>query len=330
MAKRRFIVVVGASAGGSVALTEFFDSLTPDLNIAVFVVLHLTKRSIGDLLVARLQKHTTFTCKIPHHKEKIKTGHIYVAPPDHHMMLKSDEILLGRGPMENRYRPSIDALFRSAAVAYNSSVIGIVLSGLLEDGASGMMAIKRSGGVCIIQQPEEAKYPDMPLAVTRHLKPDFSIPVEKMGNAIKVTSAKPRKKGKVPEELIIEARIAESVHIGIDDLKDIGTHSVYSCPDCGGGLWEIKSNGETNYRCHVGHAFTEGGLLNAMESTTESALWTALRIIEERRNLLAGIAAKANRVKGPNMQRQYKQRIAELEKHIDQLKKVLFETGKVV
>lgn len=207
-----------------------------------------------------------------------------------------------------------------------SYVIGIILSGLLEDGASGMMAIRRSGGVCIIQRPEEAKYPDMPLSVTRHLKPDFSIPVEEMGKAISDISSKARRKSKILVDLVVEARIAENVSIGINNLQEIGTNSLYSCPDCGGGLWKIKSNGEKNYRCHVGHAYTEDGLLTAMEGTTETALWTALRIIEERRNLLAGIAAKEKQSGRKTLLGQYTKRIHELEKQIEQLKKVLFST----
>jgi two-component system chemotaxis response regulator CheB len=325
MAKRRFIVVVGASAGGSIVLPDLLRQFTAQMNVAVFVVLHLSKKPVGDMLVDRLQKHTAFTCKLPRNKEVIKTGHVYVAPPDHHMIIKGNKILLGKGPLENRYRPSIDALFRSAAVEYDSYTIGIILSGLLEDGVSGMMAIRRSGGMCIIQQPEEAKHPDMPLAVSRQLKPDFAIPVEEMGKAILDISTKPTKKKKIPEELVKEARIAERVSIGIDQLKEIGTNSLYSCPDCGGGLWEVGQRGQKSYRCHVGHAYSEDSLLSAMEATTESALWTALRIIEERSQLLKGIIAGG---KGrPQLHAHYKNRIAELEKQIEQIKKVLFATS---
>jgi two-component system chemotaxis response regulator CheB len=324
MAKHRFIVVIGASAGGSLVLPDLLTQLSVDMNIAVFIVLHVSKKSVGNMLVERLQKHTSFKCKLPRHNETIKSGHVYVAKPDHHMMVKGEKILIGKGPMENRYRPSIDALFRSAAVEYDSFTIGIILSGMLEDGASGMMAIKRSGGTCIIQDPDQAKYPDMPLSVARHFKPDFSVPVEKMGEAISKSLTKSIKKTKIPDELVKEAFIAEKVYVGIDKVQEIGTNSLYSCPDCGGGLWEIDSNGEKSYRCHVGHAFTEQALVGAMETTTETALWTALRIIEERKNLLKGLAA---REKGrQNVNDHYKARIAELEKQTEQIKKVLFNT----
>src|SRR5688572_12763233 len=175
MPKGRFIVVVGASAGGTAVLPQLLSQFTSDMNMAVFVVVHLSKRSIGDILADRLQQHTQLTCKIPDHNEAIKTRYVYIAMPDHHMMIRDNKILLGKGPMENRYRPSIDALFRSAAVHHNSNTIGIILSGLLEDGALGMMAIKRSGGSCIVQLPEEAKYPDMPLSVLQNLKADYTV-----------------------------------------------------------------------------------------------------------------------------------------------------------
>jgi two-component system, chemotaxis family, protein-glutamate methylesterase/glutaminase len=325
MAKSRFIVVVGASAGGSLVLPELVRQFTPDMNVAVFIVLHLSKISIGQLLQERLQKYTALRCKIPAHNETIKSGHIYIARPDHHMIVKANKILLGKGPMENRYRPSIDALFRSAAVDYSTYTIGVILSGLLEDGVSGMMAIRRCGGTCIIQDPDEAKYADMPRSVLQHLKPDHSIPVQEMGMAIKKRIAKPVKKTKIPADLVKEALIAERVSIGIEYVQEIGSNSLFSCPDCGGGLWEINSNGERSYRCHVGHAFSEEGLLVAMESTTETALWTALRIIEERRNLLKAIAEKQNGTK--SVRANYKARVAELERQIEQLKKVLFATA---
>jgi two-component system, chemotaxis family, protein-glutamate methylesterase/glutaminase len=324
MEKRRFIVVVGASAGGSLVLPDLVRQITPEMNVAVFIVLHLSKRSIGEMLKVRLQKYSKLTCKIPRHNETIKPGHIYIAKPDRHMMVKGNKILMGNGPMENRYRPSIDALFRSAAVEYNSSAIGIILSGLLEDGVSGMMAIRRCGGTCIIQDPDEAKFADMPRAVLKHLKPDFAMPVEEMGIALTKSLSRRVKNTKVPQELVKESLIAERVNIGIDYVKELGTNSLFSCPDCGGGLWEIDNNGEKSYRCHVGHAFSEEGLLGAMEVTTETALWTALRIIEERRNLLKSIAVKQNGSK--RLGGHTKARIAELERQIEQIKKVLFET----
>jgi two-component system, chemotaxis family, protein-glutamate methylesterase/glutaminase len=156
MAKKGFTVVIGTSAGGTIMVPELLKQLTPEMNIAVLVVIHLSKRAVGDMLVNRLKNFTSYTCKIPEHGETIKSKHVYIAKPDHHLMIAKNKILLGKGPMENRYRPSVDALFRSAAAFHGPRVIGIILTGLLEDGAAGMLAIKRAGGICIIQDPHEA------------------------------------------------------------------------------------------------------------------------------------------------------------------------------
>jgi two-component system, chemotaxis family, protein-glutamate methylesterase/glutaminase len=326
MADPKFIIVIGTSAGGTLVLPKLLAQLKHDMNVAVFIVIHMPKRSVADMLVRRLQKYTALKCKIPANQESIKPSHIYLAKPDHHLIVKEEKVLLGKGPMENRYRPSIDTLFRSAAAEFDHKVIGIVLTGLLEDGAAGMVSIKRSGGTLIVQDPNEAEYPDMPNAVLNNVKVDHVIPVEQMGTAIAKIIAKPPKKSKIPGDVKKEAQIAERVQIGIDQLSRISEHSVFSCPDCGGGLWEMTSNGNTRYRCHVGHGFSENGLLASMEATTEAALWTAMRIIEERRNLLKKLAEKEKSNGSKTVAARYKQRIKELSLQIDQLKKVLFSS----
>jgi two-component system chemotaxis response regulator CheB len=331
MTKDKIILVIGTSAGGTAILPELIRQLNGDMKLSVLVVLHLSKASIGELLVNRLQKFTSYKCKMPEHGEILEEEHIYIARPDHHLMVKENKILLGRGPMENRYRPSIDALFRSAAVAFPAKAIGVILTGMLEDGAAGMDAIKKSGGICIIQDPEEAKYPDMPQAVLSVLQPDFSVPVSEMGTAIKesMTLLKKRKKGKVPADILKEAEIAERVNVGIEQVEDLGVKSPISCPECGGGLWEINDdNGFSRYRCHVGHAFSEEGLITGMEASTESTLWIALRMIEERKNLLRQIAEKESRKGKGKLANTYLTRSAEMEAHAQKIKDLLFSVGK--
>lgn len=330
MTKEKIILVVGASAGGTSALPELIRQITADMKLAVLVVLHLSKAPIGELLVNRLQKSTSLKCKIPKHGETIKNGHIYIAMPDHHLMVKENTILLGKGPMENRYRPSIDALFRSAAVSYNSKVIGVILTGMLEDGASGMYAIKKAGGICIIQDPKEAKYPDMPRAVLSVLKPDYSVPVSEMGAAISeaIATLKKRKQVKVPADLVKEAEIAERVNVGIEQVQNLGERSNISCPECGGGLWEIKDNGFTRYRCHVGHAFSEEGLISSMEASTESTLWIALRMLDERKNLLQQLGDKEMKRGNQKVAATYSQRAREMEVHAEKLKEILFSVAR--
>src|SRR4051794_26929180 len=147
--KAEFVIAIGGSAGGLNALTEVVTHLPDKMNAAVFIVLHLSKVGLGDFLVHRLQKYTSYKCKLPANGEKIEADYIYIAPPNQHLLVKDDEVVLGQGPEENRWRPSIDVLFRSAAASYGNRAIGIVLTGFLNDGTSGMWAIKRSGGRCI-------------------------------------------------------------------------------------------------------------------------------------------------------------------------------------
>jgi two-component system, chemotaxis family, protein-glutamate methylesterase/glutaminase len=326
MARENFIVVIGTSAGGSTALPEVLKQLTEEMEIVVFVVMHMTKRTVAEMFVKRLQTFTALKCKLPRQGEQIKPGNVYVAKPDHHLLLEKNKIILGKGPMENRYRPSIDALFRSAAANHDHRVIGIILTGMLEDGAAGMQAIKRSGGVAIIQDPNEAEYSSMPTAAIKSSHPDYVVPVSEMGECIKKTLAKPPKKKKIPGDVKTEAEIAARVQVGIEKLSQLGNHSLFSCPDCGGGLWEIGGNGSKRYRCHVGHAFTEHGLLGSMEVSTESALWTALRILEERKNLLQSLGAKEKKTGNKSIASRYLKRTKELETQMDTIKKVLFRT----
>src|SRR5437763_2723940 len=177
----RFIIVIGTSAGGITALTELVNQFNSDWDAAFFIVSHLSRKGISDFLVHKLQEHTNLHCERAMEDGSIQKGHIYIAMPNFHMLLKNGLVKLGHGPEENRWRPSIDVLFRSAAAYYNSRVIGIILTGLLDDGTSGMWAIKRSGGSLIVQDPNEAEYPDMPISVLNRMEVDYCVRLGEMG-----------------------------------------------------------------------------------------------------------------------------------------------------
>ncbi|MDB5121769.1 MAG: Chemotaxis response regulator protein-glutamate methylesterase CheB [Sphingobacteriales bacterium] len=185
------MVVIGASAGGYNAVTELLSKLSPTCDAAIFVVLHLSKKSIADVIARYYQKHTPLVCKVAEHEEIFMKGHVYLAPADCHMIIDENQILLTKGAPENHWRPSIDVLFCSAAVAHTSKVIGIILSGLLDDGTSGMYAIKRSGGICIIQEPSEADFPDMPANVLKSVDVDFKVLVADMEYLLEELFKKP-------------------------------------------------------------------------------------------------------------------------------------------
>ncbi|MGB8190924.1 MAG: chemotaxis protein CheB [Chitinophagaceae bacterium] len=323
--EQKFIVVIGASAGGLNALAELVGQLQPGMGAAYFVVMHLSRKGIGNFLTHRLQQHTSMTCRVPVNGEPILEDHIYIANPNQHMLLDEKHIVIGHGPQENRWRPSIDVLFRSAAVAHNSHVIGIILTGLLDDGTSGMWAIGQCGGASIVQDPNEAEYPDMPLAVLNNMEVDYCVSLGEMGALLqRITSGRHIPPHQVPEEIKAEAEISYKVVTSIDAVSQLGEHSIFACPDCGGGLWHIANNNMTKYRCHIGHSYSEKDLMVKQTDKIESTLWVALRMMEERKRLLQKLQNDASQKGFTKMSAGHKETAEEIEQHIDLLKKLLY------
>lgn len=324
-----FIITIGASAGGLNAISEVVAELPEDLNAAVFIVIHLAKVGLGEFLLTRLQKYTAFKCILAKEGVEIEAGHIYIAPPDAHLLISDGTVGLGHGPAENRWRPSIDVLFRSAAAYYGNRVIGIILTGYLNDGTAGMSAIKRSKGYCIVQDPKQAEYADMPNAVLEAVDVDFCVPLNKIGE----TLVSIIKNGKLPEakaqpEVLQEAKIAENAVTTIDAVAQLGEKSLFVCPDCGGGLWNINNNNIKRYRCHVGHSYTEADLLRKQSESLEVTLWIALRMMEERKTLLKKISQEESNKGLLRLANVHEQKATELETHINKLKQVLFDAQK--
>jgi two-component system, chemotaxis family, protein-glutamate methylesterase/glutaminase len=320
-----FVIAIGASAGGLNAISELVSQLSPDINASVLVVLHLSKAALGEILVDRVQKNTKLTCKLAKDKERLEKGHVYIAPPDSHLLVKEDKIVIGRGPAENRFRPSIDVLFRSVAVSHGGKAIGIVLTGMLNDGRTGMWAIRQSGGHCIVQDPNEAEFPDMPLAVLESMEVDHCVSLKKMGAIVAdiVGNSKP-KNISPPAEIVMESSISERTATSLVGVSQLGESTVYACPDCGGGLWSVKNGRITHFRCHVGHTYSEDDLMIRQSESIESTMWVALRMMEERKLLLARLA-KQNMDKGlQQLGTSYQEQAAQLEVHIEKLKELLF------
>ncbi len=323
----KFIVVIGASAGGLNALIEMVQTFQKGLDVAYCIVLHLSRKGIGDFIVHRLKQATSLACSMAVNGAPIKADNIYIARPNQHLLVKDDHFILGAGPEENRFRPSIDVLFRSAAVAYSSNTIGIILSGLLDDGTSGMWAIKRSGGTCIVQDPNQAEYPDMPLSVMNNMQADHVATLEEIGPLIaEIIKHKKGRKKAVPKDVIAESKIAELTAVGINDVKKLDVEqSIFACPDCGGGLWEAKNDVIKRYRCHIGHAYTERDLVLKQAEAAGSTLWVALRMMEERTHLLKKMEIDYKK-KGyrslavTNVEKQH-----EMKGHINKLKEILFD-----
>lgn len=323
----KFIVVIGASAGGLNALAEMVKNLQKGLDTAYCIVLHLSRKSIGEFIVKRLKKVTDMPCSLAVSGKPIKHDNIYIARPNQHLLVKDNKFLLGAGPEENRFRPSIDVLFRSAAAAYSSHAIGIILSGLLDDGTSGMWAIKRSGGTCIVQDPNEAEYPDMPLSVINNMKADHIGTLEEIGSLIGIAVKKKKgRKKSVPKDVLAESKIAEQTAAGIDDVRKLDvTQSIFACPDCGGGLWEANNDIIKRYRCHIGHAYTERDLVLKQAETAGSTLWAALRMMEERKHLLKKMELQHKKKGYKALSENSIEKQKEMTKHINKLKEILFD-----
>ena len=324
-----FIITIGASAGGLSAIGEIVSHLHKDINAAIFVVLHLSKAAMSDILLSRVQKNSPLPCKIAEDKEPIRQGQIYIAAPDTHLLVKEDKVLIGQGPPENRFRPSIDVLFRSAAVSHREKVIGIIVTGFLNDGTIGMQAIKHSGGYCLVQDPNEAEYPDMPLSVLESVEVDHVVPLRKMGEAILERINTAEIKGiSPPESVVAESKLSEKAATSIEEVSKLGDESAFSCPDCGGRLWSIKNGKLKHYRCHIGHAYSENDLLLRQGETTEATLWAAVRMMEERKLLVEKIAREHGDRGLYKISSHYSEQSKSLREHITRLKELLFGISK--
>ena len=318
------IVVIGVSAGGMDALKRLVAQLPEDFPAPVFIVHHMSPNVIGDVMVGALKLHGKLDCQQGRDNEAFKSGCIYVAPPDHHMMLGEGIIRITKGARENRSRPAIDPLFRSAAVTYGARVIGVLLTGYLDDGTAGLIAIQRCGGVCVVQDPSDAAYPDMPQNALNQLKPDHCLPLENMGVLLsRLVSGPVGKRKTVPKDLAIEAKIAERVLSDLPSVNALGTQVPFNCPGCGGVLWGVGQGASLRYRCHTGHAYTAQVLHAEQSSKIEETLWTALRMFEERRNLITTMAMSQS---GASLTAST-QRVEESDVHIDRIRSMLLSSN---
>jgi two-component system chemotaxis response regulator CheB len=289
------IVVVGASAGGVEALADLAASLPGDLPAAVFVVLHLPATGTS-ALPEILSRHGPLPAGHVRDGEPIQPGQIYVAPPDHHVLLRTGHVHLSRGPRENGHRPAIDPLFRSAAREYATRVVGVVLSGALDDGTGGLLAIKSRGGIAVVQDPADALYPGMPGNALQHVEVDHVLPAAAMGELLArlIADSAEAPADPAPTGMRVEVEM-EGFSLEAFEGSHPGRPSGFSCPDCNGVLWQIQDGGLERYRCRVGHAWSPESLLTQQSEALEAALWIALRSLEERAALARRLAEPARR-----------------------------------
>lgn len=288
---KKNIIVIGASAGGVETLKTLLRGLSADLDAAIFIVLHVGASSQSQLSQV-LQKECVLPVTEARDGELVRTGRVFVARPDYHLVVEADAVRLTRGPRENRVRPSVDALFRSAAYVYGPRVVGVILSGALDDGSAGLWWIKHRGGTCIVQDPRDALFPSMPENAIAQVQTDHVVSVREMP-ALFTTIAREEAEGTsadAPKELQIETKIAKEVNALSAGVMELGSASPYTCPECHGVLVQLKGTTVPQFRCHTGHAYSINTLLSDVTEYVERSLWNSMRAIEESAMLLRHMA----------------------------------------
>jgi two-component system chemotaxis response regulator CheB len=324
----RDIIVVGTSAGGVEALRALVTGLPKDFSGSVFIVMHTSPDSPG-VLAQILDRWGPLPAAYATNGESIRHGQVYVAPPDRHLLLEPGRMRVTHGPKENRFRPAIDPLFRSAAQVYGPRVVGVVMTGGLDDGTSGLWAIKRLGGTAVVQDPEEAFMPSMPLSALNQVEVDYTLPLAEIAPLlVRLTRTSVAEQGgyEVPEELNIEVGIAKEDRALDIGLSKLGTPSIFACPECHGTLLQLKENGRTRYRCHTGHAFSSDSLLAEITENVETSLWNAIRAIDESVMLLRHMAEHVREAEnGAEVARQFLEKARDAEHRSGIVRRAVFD-----
>lgn len=307
------IIVIGASAGGVELALALAAQLPDDLPAAIFLVIHISP-SAESVLPALMRRKTALPVAHARNGQRIEHGRIYIAPPDHHLTVRRGRVELTMGPRENGHRPAVDSLFRSAAQSYGPRVVGVVLSGNLDDGTAGAIEIHKGGGVVIAQDPAEALYPSMPRSVIELVGADHVAPLRSIASLLSDLSRTPA----VEEDPTMSPRDESkeaSIHAdarpqtgpesdpqrghgfgAADAMKDaIDTASGFTCPECHGALWETTDHPVIGYRCRVGHTFTPNSLLAERGRALEAAMWTAYTALEEHASFVRRLVARSER-----------------------------------
>jgi two-component system chemotaxis response regulator CheB len=297
----RDIIVVGCSVGGVEALQKVVGGVSAGFPGSLFVVLHIAPETYS-VLPNILSRAGKLPASHAVDGELIRHGHVYVAPPDHHLILEDGRMRLTRGPKENRHRPAIDPLFRSAARSCGPRVIGVVLTGALDDGTAGLMCIKNYGGLAIVQDPEEAFCPSMPHSALENVDVDHVASLNEIPELLEKAVRQPVPMGNGAgknSDLAKEVQYAELEMAAIEDEHRPGTPSQFACPECGGVLWEIHETDMLRFRCRVGHAYTAKNLDVEQTQAVENAPWVALRALEEGASLAKRMAKSAGDRQNP-------------------------------
>lgn len=319
------IIVIGASAGGVEALLTIVRDMPRDLPAAVFMVLHIPAQA-PSRLPEILSRRGALPVTPGIDGAPIEYGHIYIAPADHHLLVHAGHMRAVRGPRENRHRPAVDPLFRSAARTYGPRVIGVVLTGALDDGTAGLQAIKTRGGMAVVQDPADSLFPSMPQSAIEHVPVDYVLPLADIAATLVRLAHEPAPEEvrfPVPDNMNTEANIAAMDPAALHESVRLGPPSNYSCPECGGVLHEIQDKEILRFRCRVGHAFSSESVLAEQSQVLETALWTALNTLEESASLSRRMLRQAQANGRDWLARRFEAKVREAEQRAEVIRQVL-------
>jgi two-component system chemotaxis response regulator CheB len=318
------LVVIGASAGGLEALLALLKAVPQKSPVALVVVIH-TPSDSSSYLPQILTRRTRSPVAFAEDGASIQAGRVYIAPPDFHVLVKDHNLRLSRGPKENGFRPAVDPLFRSASRARGAGVMGIVLSGGLNDGTHGLKTIKEGGGITVVQDPDEATVAGMPQSAIRQVTPDYVLAASAIGALIADLGGTTTTGGTVvPKQRDPESQNPAEVTEVEDMQEQYGAPSGLTCPDCGGALWEINQGDLTRYRCHVGHQYSPEGLDVEQHEAVEGALWSAVRVLEEHADLRRRMALRATHAGLSTLSRSFEDSAKETQQQAAQIRTLLF------
>jgi two-component system, chemotaxis family, protein-glutamate methylesterase/glutaminase len=325
--RRRDLVVVGGSAGGVEALKAFVAALPADLPAAVLVALHVPPTS-RSMLAGILDRAGPLPAVQAEDGMPLEHGRIIVAHPDAHLLVMDGTVVRGPGARENGHRPSHDAMMRSAALARGSRVVGVVLTGLLDDGAAGLVCVERYGGVCLVQDPDDADFSSMPRHALAAVPSARSVPLADLAEeVVRAVAEEAPEVPEVPEDLRIRDEVELTSALGqaprMPDGSPAGQPSPYGCPDCHGVLNTITDEGLLRFRCRTGHAWTADSLVAKQSDSLEEALWTALRVLEERIDISHRLADLALQNARPWSEGHFRDRAAEAGRSAEAIRAML-------
>ena len=318
------IVVMGTSSGGVEALQRIVGGLRGDLPAAVFVVMHFPQDT-PSVLPQILRRSGPLEAVHPEDGDPIVNGRIYVAPPNRHLLVERGRVRTAFGPKENRHRPAVDPLFRSAAVAYGPRVVGVILTGARDDGTAGLSAVKRRGGVAVVQDPEGALFNGMPESALEFVDVDHCLPLEEIAPLLDRLCREPaEEEGAYPvsDEMEYESKMARLDPLVVDQ-KSPGELSAFTCPECTGPLYELRDGEFVRFRCRVGHAYTAESMLDEKMGALEEALYMALNTLEESAIMSERLAARSRQYQQDHAVKRFEERANAARKRAEKIRRVL-------